>query len=135
MKTTPVLVLLAGLALARCAGNDTVADSQAPVVAPLPALAPQSVAANAAQPGRLWLVRGTTCQEWLSRPEPERHWAAMFYYGWLAARAGTQSIDTDRIRPDLQRVMDRCAREPGLTVADAFTVTLSRPARWIWQQP
>jgi hypothetical protein len=135
MRGTSVFLLLAGLALAGCAESGGVASAQLPVVAPLPALAPEPVAANMAQPGRFWQVRRVTCAEWLVRPEPERHSAAMFYYGWLAARAGTQTIDTDKIAPDLQRAHDRCVREPGLPVAESFTETLSRPARWLWQQP
>lgn len=133
-KATALLIIL-GAALAACAGTDTDAPGSPPVIAPLPALSPQNVDASMAPPGQSWQVRRLTCAAWLAEPEPEQHSAAMFYYGWLAARTGTQTIDTEKTRVDLQAVHDRCAHEPRLTVANAFEQKLTRPAIWIWQQP
>ena len=118
-----VLLTIAGLALASCAGDDAVVTTEWGAGAPPPAA------------GQIWQVRRVTCREWLARPEPERHSAAVFFYGWLAGRQRTQTIDMRKMVGDLQRVMDRCTRNPELALADAYQETLTRPARWIWEQP
>jgi len=50
----------------------------------------------------------------------------MFYYGYLAAKAGIRVIDVNRIDGNVRKVMDRCAAAPNITVPQAFRQALGR---------
>jgi len=54
--------------------------------------------------------------------------AAMFYYGYLAAKAGIRVIDVSKIDDNVGKVMNQCAATPNLTVPQAFRRAL-RPRR------
>jgi hypothetical protein len=54
---------------------------------------------------------------------------AVFYYGYLAAKAGIHIIDVGRINHNIAKVMRRCAAAPNLTVPLAFRVALRLPVR------
>jgi hypothetical protein len=49
----------------------------------------------------------------------------MFYYGYLAARAGIRVIDVNQIDGNVRKVMDRCAAAPNITVPQAFRQALA----------
>jgi HdeA/HdeB family protein len=151
-RTAAAFILIAGVALASCAGGGAMPGEQAPppsasgeatAPAPIPALAPQPAPALAPQqageplfaPGQAWQVRRFTCARLLAAPERDRNAATMFYYGYLAGRTKLEVIDTNKMDGDLRRVMNECARNPGQTVTDAFQQKLSKTPRWIWQQP
>jgi hypothetical protein len=51
----------------------------------------------------------------------------MFYYGYLAAKAGLHVIDVNRIEGNIAKVMHQCAAAPNLTVPQAFRQAL-RPS-------
>jgi hypothetical protein len=44
----------------------------------------------------------------------------MFYYGYLAAKAGIHVIDVSQIDGNVGKVMRECAASPNLTVPQAF---------------
>ena len=48
----------------------------------------------------------------------------MFYYGYLAAKAGIHVIDVSQIDGNIKKVMDRCAAAPNITVPQAFRQAL-----------
>ena len=76
-------------------------------------------------PGR-WDVERVRCSDLLGAADDDREAAAMFYYGYLAAKAGIRIIDVNEIDGNVRKVMDRCAAAPNITVPQAFRQTLSR---------
>ena len=66
------------------------------------------------------------CSDLLGAADEDRETAAMFYYGYLAAKAGIRVIDVNEIDGNVRRVMDRCAAAPDITVPQAFRQALGR---------
>lgn len=102
----------------------------APSVAAPPA-APAAPPPSAAQvaPGR-WNVESVRCSDLLAASDEDRAAAAMFYYGYLAAKAGIRIIDVGRIEGNIAKVMRQCGAAPSQTVPQAFRQALRpRPAR------
>ena len=79
------------------------------------------------QPGR-WNVDRVRCSDLLGASDDDRAAAAMFYYGYLAAKAGIRVIDVGKIDENVGKVMNQCAATPNLTVPQAFRQAL-RPRR------
>jgi hypothetical protein len=50
----------------------------------------------------------------------------MFYFGYLAAKAGIHVIDVSKIDVNIKKVMERCAATPNETVPQAFRQALGR---------
>jgi hypothetical protein len=91
------------------------------------AVAPPSVPSGArVGPGR-WNVERVRCSDLLEASDEDRASAAMFYYGYLAAKAGIHIIDVGRIDGNIAKVMRQCAATPDLTVPQAFREAL-RPS-------
>jgi len=101
----------------------------APSPAPMPAPPPPSPQASDAQiaPGR-WDVERVRCSDLLGAADDDRAAAAMFYYGYLAAKAGMRVIDVGKIDENVGKVMRQCAATPNITVPQAFREAL-RPGR------
>ena len=76
-------------------------------------------------PGR-WDVERVRCSDLLGAGDDDREAAAMFYYGYLAAKAGIHVIDVSQIDGNVRKVMDRCAATPNITVPQAFRQALGR---------
>jgi hypothetical protein len=76
-------------------------------------------------PGR-WVVDRVRCSDLLGAADEDREAAAMFYYGYLAAKAGIRVIDVNQIDGNVKKVMDRCAAAPNITVPQAFRQALGR---------
>ena len=76
-------------------------------------------------PGR-WVVAQVQCSDLLGAADEDREAAAMFYYGYLAAKAGIRVIDVNEIDGNVRKVMDRCAAAPNITVPQAFRQALGR---------
>jgi len=76
-------------------------------------------------PGR-WVVAQVRCSDLLGAADEDREAAAMFYYGYLAAKAGIRVIDVNEIDGNVRKVMDRCAAAPNITVPQAFRQALGR---------
>jgi len=126
MNTRFVLVLLA-LGFASCApqAQPPAPATAAPPAAVAPAPPPPSEAQIA--PGR-WEVERVRCFDLLGAADDDRAAAAMFYYGYLAAKAGIHVIDVGKIDENVGKVMKQCAATPNITVPQAFREAL-RPRR------
>jgi hypothetical protein len=111
------------------------AAPQQPATTPPTAAAPQPETAPPATPrttseaqiapGR-WDVDRVRCSDLLGAADDDRAAAAMFYYGYLAAKAGIHVIDVSKIDGNVRKVMDRCAAAPNITVPQAFRQALAR---------
>src|SRR5207302_1250587 len=130
MKRDFVAVLLA-CCLAACAQSSA---PQQPTPPPAPAAPPPEAASPPAPrvtseaqiaPGR-WDVARVRCSDLLGADDDDRAAAVMFYYGYLAAKAGIRVIDVSRIDGNVRKVMDRCAAAPNITVPQAFRQALGR---------
>jgi hypothetical protein len=71
-------------------------------------------------------VERVRCSDLLGADDEDRASAALFYYGYLAAKAGIQVIDVSQIDGNIRKVMDRCAAAPNITVPQAFRQALGR---------
>jgi hypothetical protein len=125
MKKELVAVILA-FALAACAQPAAPPQQAAAPVAPPPEVAPPRETSEAQiAPGR-WDVERVRCSDLLGAADDDRAAAAMFYYGYLAAKAGIHVIDVSQIDGNVKKVMDRCAAAPNITVPQAFRQALGR---------
>src|SRR6266446_5290334 len=119
-----VAVLLA-CCLAACAQPPAPQQQAAPP--PEAALPPAPRVTSEAQiaPGR-WDVDRVRCSDLLGAADDDREAGAMFYYGYLAAKAGIHVIDVNQIEGNVHKVMDQCAAAPNMTVPQAFRQALGR---------
>ena len=125
MKKELVAVILA-FAPAACAQPPVPPQQAAAPVAPPPEAAPPRETSEAqVAPGR-WDVERVRCSDLLGAADDDRAAAAMFYYGYLAAKAGIHVIDVSQIDGNVKKVMDRCAAAPNITVPQAFRQALGR---------
>src|SRR5215813_370412 len=127
MKRYAVVILLA-CCLGACAQPYAPPPEQAATPpAPPPGAAPPPRVTSEAQiaPGR-WVVDQVRCSDLLGAADEDREAAAMFYYGYLAAKAGIRVIDVHQIDGNVRRVMDRCAAAPNITVPRAFRQAFGR---------
>jgi hypothetical protein len=129
MKNRFVAVLLV-CALAACAQPPAPQQQAAPAPAApppeAPAPPPPRVTSEAQiAPGR-WDVDRVRCSDLLGAADDDRAAAAMFYYGYLAAKAGIRVIDVSQVDGNVRKVMDRCAAAPNETVPQAFRQALVR---------
>jgi len=74
-------------------------------------------------PGK-WDVTRVRCADLLNAADDDRASAAMFYYGYLAAKYGLKVIDVTKISDNLHKVMQQCESKPTMTVPEAFHVAL-----------
>jgi len=119
MKKELVAVILA-FAPAACAQPPAPPQQAAAPVAPPPEVAPPRETSEAQiAPGR-WDVERVRCSDLLGAADDDRAAAAMFYYGYLAAKAGIHMIDVNQIESNVGKVMDQCATVPNMTVPQAF---------------
>jgi hypothetical protein len=65
------------------------------------------------------------CADLLRASDDDRASAAMFYYGYLAAKAGIHIIDVARISGNIAKVMEECRARPTMTVPQAFGEALA----------
>src|SRR5215472_2225707 len=128
MKKDLVAVILA-FALAACAQPPAppqqAAEPPAPAAPPREVAPPRLTSEAQVEPGR-WDVERVRCSDLLSAADDDRAAAAMFYYGYLAAKAGIHVIDVSQIDGNIKKVMDRCAAAPNITVPLAFRQALGR---------
>jgi len=130
MKTK--LAVLTACLLGACAQAPTAPQEAAtpqPVASPAPATpppaAPQAPSEAQVAPG-IWNVDRVRCADLLGASDDDRSAAVMFYYGYLAARAGIHIINVDQIDGNVHKVMDQCAAAPNMTVPMAFRQALGR---------
>ena len=126
-RKIPVGVLLC--CLAGCAAQPAPQQQAAPppaTAAPpeaAPPPAPRVTSEAQVAPGR-WDVDRVRCSDLLGASDDDRASAAMFYYGYLAAKAGIRVIDVSQIDGNIKKVMDQCAAAPNMTVPQAFRQAL-----------
>jgi len=129
MKTNLVLVLLA-CCLIVCsrpvASQQPTAAPPAPAAPPAEAAPAPRVTSEAEVAPKRWDVDRVRCSDLLGAADDDRAAAGMFYYGYLAAKAGIRVIDTSKIEGNLKKVMDRCEAAPNITVPQAFREALGR---------
>jgi len=109
-------------------GLATVAPLAQQAAPPESAGPPQTAAtppAGQAAP-HVWNVERVQCSSLLGADDDDRASAAMFYYGYLAARAGIHVIDTTKIADNVAKVMKQCAATPSMTVPRAFKTALAK---------
>ena len=75
-------------------------------------------------PGK-WDVERVRCANLLGAAEDDRASAAMFYYGYLAAKANIHVIDVAKISDNIAKVLTQCAAKPDMTVPQAFRQALA----------
>ena len=121
------VALLSVLWLASCApqAEQPVQTATASPPAAVSAQPPPPPAPSEAQiaPG-LWEVEQVRCSDLLGAADDDRAAAAMFYYGYLAAKAGMHVIDVGKIDENVGKVMKQCAATPNITVPQAFREAL-----------
>ena len=131
MRKNLVAVLLACCLAAFAlpsAAQQQPAPSPAPAAPPPEAAPPTAprVTSEAQIAPKRWEVERVRCSDLLGASDDDRAAAAMFYYGYLAAKAGIHVIDVSRIDGNIKKVMDRCAAAPNETVPQAFRQALGR---------
>jgi hypothetical protein len=96
-----------------------------------PAAALQGAAASAptSPEGQYWNVNRVRCSQLLGADDDDRAAATMFYYGYLAAKAGISVIDVSKIDANIHRVMEQCERAPNMTVPQAYRAAFGRRQR------
>jgi len=130
MTRKTLMAILLGCCLAACAAQPAPQQQAAP---PAPAAPPEAAPPPAPRvtseaqvaPGR-WDVDRVRCSDLLGASDDDRASAAMFYYGYLAAKAGIRVIDVSQIDGNIRKVMDQCAASPNITVPQAFRQALGR---------
>ena len=118
---------LAAFALPSAAQQQS-APSPGPAAPPPEAAPPTSprVTSEAQIAPKRWDVERVRCSDLLGAADDDRAAAAMFYYGYLAAKAGIHVIDVSKIDGNVRKVMDRCSAAPNETVPQAFRQALGR---------
>jgi hypothetical protein len=131
MRKDLVAVLLA-CCLAAFALPSAAQQQSAPspgAAAPPPEAAPPTaprVTSEAQIAPKRWEVERVRCSDLLGASDDDRAAAAMFYFGYLAAKAGIHVIDVNKIDVNIKKVMERCAATPNETVPQAFRQALGR---------
>ena len=128
MKKELVAVLLS-CCLTACAQPPAPQQQTTPPSAPPPEAAPPPaprVTSEAQIAPKRWEVERVRCSDLLGASDDDRAAAAMFYFGYLAAKAGIRVIDVSQIDGNIKKVMDRCAAAPNETVPQAFRQALGR---------
>jgi hypothetical protein len=118
-RLAPILLLF----VCACA-----AQTPPPNPPPAPAAAAAAGPSEARIAPGIWNVELVRCSDLLEASDADRASAAMFYYGYLAAKAGIHVIDVSRIDGDIARVMQQCEAAPSLTVPQAFRQALRPPS-------
>jgi HdeA/HdeB family len=124
MQKDLTIVLLA--ACLACAQPSVAQQQSAPPAAPAapPETSPPRVTSDAQVAPKRWDVERVRCSDLLGAADDDRAAAAMFYYGYLAAKAGIHVIDVSQIDGNIKKVMERCGAAPNETVPQAFRQAL-----------
>ena len=126
MQKDLAMVLLA--CCLACAQPSAAQQQSAPPAAPAAPseTSPPRVTSDAQVAPKRWDVERARCSDLLGATDDDRAAAAMFYYGYLAAKAGIHVIDVSQIDGNIKKVMDRCTAAPNETVPQAFRQALGR---------
>ena len=120
------LVLILVCCLGACAQPSAPPSQQAaPPTEAAPPPPPRVTSEAQIAPGR-WVVAQVRCSDLLGAADEDREAAAVFYYGYLAAKAGIRIVDVNKVDGNVRKVIDRCAAAPNITVPQAFRQALGR---------
>ena len=119
MTSKLIAAVMATFCVAACAQQSA---APPPPAAPPPAPAPPPSDALVA-PSK-WEVARVRCSDLLRASDDDRASAAMFYYGYLAARNRIRVIDVSQISDNIHKVMQQCAITPNMLIANAFQAAL-----------
>jgi len=119
---------LAALCVAACTQQSPPPPPPAAAPPPAPAAAAPPPSPGQVASGR-WDVSKVRCSDLLAASDEDRASAAMFYYGYLAARAGIRVIDVTKISDNIHKVMVQCGATPNMTVPQAFQAALGAHKR------
>jgi hypothetical protein len=127
MMQKDLTIVLLACCLA-CAQPSVAQQQSAPPAAPAapPESSPPRVTSDAQVAPKRWDVDRVRCSDLLGAADDDRAAAAMFYYGYLAAKAGIRVIDVSQIDGNIKKVMERCGAAPNETVPQAFRQALGR---------
>jgi hypothetical protein len=127
MMQKDLTIVLLACCLA-CAQPSVAQQQSAPAAAPAvqPETSPPRVTSDAQVAPKRWDVVRVRCSDLLGAADDDRAAAVMFYYGYLAAKAGMRIIDVSQIDGNVKKVMERCAAAPNETVPQAFRQALAR---------
>lgn len=104
------------------------AHAEEPATPTAPATqAPQTAAAPddaEVAPGK-WDVERVRCAGLLGATDDDRASVAMFYYGYLVAKAGINIVDVSKISDNIEKAMKQCSSTPDMTVPQAFRQALA----------
>jgi HdeA/HdeB family len=127
MMQKDLTIVLLACCLA-CAQPSVAQQQSAPPAAPAapPESSPPRVTSDAQVAPKRWDVDRVRCSDLLGAADDDRAAAAMFYYGYLAAKAGIRVIDVSKIDGNIKKVMERCGAAPNETVPQAFRQALGR---------
>src|SRR5690348_7836185 len=76
-----------------------------------------------------WSVERVRCSDLLAASDDDRASAAMFYFGYLAAKENIHVIDVSKIDLNIGKVMKQCSATPNETVPNAFRQALRGPTQ------
>jgi hypothetical protein len=76
-----------------------------------------------------WNVERVRCSDLLAASDDDRASAAMFYFGYLAAKENIHVIDVSKIEDNVRKVMKQCSATPSKTVPQAFRQALRPHAK------
>ena len=71
-----------------------------------------------------WNVERVRCSDLLAASDDDRASAAMFYFGYLAAKENIHTIDISKIEDNISKAMKQCTETPSMTVPQAFRQAL-----------
>jgi hypothetical protein len=71
-----------------------------------------------------WDVERVRCSDLLAASDDDRASAAMFYFGYLAAKENIHTIDVSKIEGNISKAMKQCTATPSMTVPQAFRQAL-----------
>jgi hypothetical protein len=89
-----------------------------------PLAAQESPQSDAKVAATKWQVERVRCSDLLAASDDDRASAAMFYFGYLAAKENIHVIDVSKIEGNISKVMKQCAATPSETVPRAFLQAL-----------
>jgi hypothetical protein len=75
-------------------------------------------------PGK-WDVERVLCSDLLGATDDDRASAAMFYFGYLAAKTNIRVVDVNNLSDNIAKVMKQCSAKPRESVPQAFKEALA----------
>jgi hypothetical protein len=75
-------------------------------------------------PGK-WEIERVLCSDLLGATDDDRASAAMFYFGYLAAKTNIRVVDVNNLSDNIAKAMKHCSANPSQPVPQAFSEALA----------